>query len=87
MTIFDWYFIFNIDEFQALELVSKNYRLILTGIGPKDILVTQGNYTSILYENTFLPLNLNDNNPFEFDSHAIYIDENNNVWLGIPGDS
>lgn len=81
--IYDWYFIVNLDEWLALDLVSKTYTFILDGIGQKDILVTQGNFTGITYEGVFLALNMNDENPFEFDSHAIYVDDDNNVWLGI----
>lgn len=80
---FVWYYIFNYDEFLALDLVSRTYDLILNKIGPKSILVTKGNLVGMTYEGVFLPLNLNDINPFAFEDFAIYIDENNNVWLGI----
>lgn len=81
--MYTWYFIFNYDDFIALGLVSRTYDLILDGIGAKSVLVTKGNLVGITYEGVFLPLNLNDKNPFEMDGHAIYVDENDNVWLGI----
>lgn len=88
--IFTWYKIFNRTEFLALNLVSKTYTLILEGIGEKDVLVTYGELISIKYEGYFLPLKLNDKNPFiklgETETelaYAIYEDENNDVYLGI----
>lgn len=89
--IFTWFKIFNKTEFQALDLVSKTYTLVLEGVGRKDIMVTQGDLVSILYEGIFLPLQLNDVNPFikladnDYDelAYAIYIDANNDVYLGI----
>lgn len=81
---YTWFKIFNRTEFDALELVSKTYTLNLDGIGEKDILVTKGEGHGITYEGVFLSLNLNDENPLEFDSHAIYIDSANDVYLGVP---
>lgn len=81
--IYDWYRVFNLAEFQALNLVSKTYTLNLEGIGLKDILVTQGNTTGITYEGTFLSIQLNEKNPFEFDGKACFIAENQDVYLGV----
>lgn len=85
-----FYKIFNLDEFEALDLVSKTYTLILEGIGQKDILVTKGELVSILYEGIFLPINLNDINPFVKNgdtedelAYAVFINEDNDVFLGI----
>ncbi len=82
--MFDWFKIFNLTEFTALDLTSKNYNLVLEGIGEKNILVTKGNYTSMLYDDVFLPINLNDKNPFEFESLAVYVMETTqDVYLGV----
>lgn len=84
---YDWYKIFNEGEFEALDLVSKSYTLDLEDIGEKTILVTKGNYLSILYEGIFLSADLNDKNPFAFDGHAIFRDsESGDVYLGIEVD-
>lgn len=80
---YTWFYIFNYEDFIDTGLVSKTYSLILDGIGLKDVLVTKGVEVGLTYEGIFLPLNMNDKNPFEFEDHAIYIDENENVWLGI----
>ena len=93
--IFTWYKIFNKTEFEALGLESKTYPIIFQGVGQKEILVTKGIMVSLKYEGVFLPIKLNDKNPFiklgETDddlAHAVYIAENNDVYLGIeePGD-
>lgn len=90
--IFKWFKIFNLTAFEATDLVSRTYTQILEGIGQKDILVTKGELVSMLYEGIFLPLELNEINPFiklaETDAetdlaYAIYIDANNDVFLGI----
>jgi len=81
--IYDWYKIFNLDEFNALGLVSKTYTLNLEDIGEQEILVTKGNLVSLEYNDVFLSLNLNGYNPFEMDGYACYIKENNDVYLGI----
>jgi len=82
--IYKWYKIFNLTEFEALGLVSKEYILNLSGIGQKSIMVYQGTQTSIQYMGVTLPIQLNDKNPFEFDGHAVYLDTNtDDVYLGI----
>lgn len=87
---FTWFLIFNKAEFEALDLVSKTYTVILDGIGQKDILVTKGELVSMLYDGIFLPIELNDINPFiklgdddDELAHAVYIDSDDNVYLGI----
>ena len=81
--IYNWFKIFNLSEFNSLNLISKTYTMILQDLGEKDILVTKGNRTSILYDGIYLSLDLNLKNPFEFESHAIYKDLSNDVYLGI----
>ena len=81
--IFDWFEIFNTDDFDALGLVSKTYTLELEGLGEQDILITKGQGYGITYNDVFLSLQLNGDNPFIFEGFAIYRDENNDVFLGI----
>lgn len=80
---FTWYKIFNKTTFEALDLVSKTYTLDLENLGLKDFLVTKGVSIGITYNDVFLQLELNDENPFAFDGNAIYIDANNDVFWGI----
>lgn len=84
--MFDWYRIFNVDEFDSQGLVSKTYRLELEGIGIKDILVTRGNLLGVTYEGVFMAVGLNDRNPFAMDGFAVYRDNNQDVFLGIAVD-
>lgn len=81
--IYTWFKIFNKDEFEDLDLVSRTYSLNLSGVGTKDILVTKGIGVGMTYDGVFLSLELEDQNPFEFEDKAIYIDENNDVYLGV----
>jgi hypothetical protein len=82
--IFNWFYIFNTDDFLEFGLTSKTYSLDLGGTGLiEDVLVTKGALYGITYKDVFLPLQLNDVNPFSIDGYGIYVDENNNVWLGI----
>lgn len=81
--IYTWFKIFNLPEFEDLELVSKIYTLELEGLGEKEFLVTKGNLVSITYEDVLISLELNDENPFEFEDFAIYIDDNDDVFFGI----
>ena len=85
--IYTWYEIFNKTTFVALGLVSKNYSLNLEGIGQKNILVLKGNTIGIVYNDVFLSLETNNENPFVFDDIAVYIDENDDVFIGFPDES
>lgn len=87
MQEYNWYLIFNKTEFEALDLVSKVYRLDLEDIGEKDILVTKGVAIGMTYEGIFLSLELNEKNPFEFEDHAIYINDEDDVFLGVAVES
>lgn len=81
---YTWYKIFNLTEFEAIGLVSKEYVLNLSGIGQKSILVFKGNEVSIQYMGVTLPIQLNTKNPFEFDGHAVYLNTTTqDVYLGI----
>lgn len=84
--IINWYNIINKADFEATGLVSRTVTLFLAGEGEKDILVTKGNYISIMYDDVFLPVNLNDLNPFAFDSKLVYLDEDDEIWLGVLAD-
>jgi hypothetical protein len=80
---YNWFKIFNKTEFEELDLTSKTYTQVLTGVGERDILVTQGIGLGVLFDDVFLPVQLNDKNPFEFEDRAVYIDDNDDVWVGI----
>lgn len=82
--IYDWYRIFNLDEFEALGLVSNEYTVDLAGIGQVVFLVTKGNEIGVTYDDVFLALNFNLNNPYEFDDRALFLNTlNNDVYYGF----
>lgn len=83
MNIYQWFKIFNTAEFDALGLVSRTLNLNLEGRGELEFLVTKGNLYGITHDGIFLALEQSDENPFEFESRAIYRDENNDVFWGF----
>lgn len=80
--IYTWFRIFNKDEFEALDIPSKQYEMELQDRGLKTILVTKGNLISVLIDDVLLSLNLNDKNPFEFEGMALYLKGNGDVFVG-----
>lgn len=84
---FNWYNLFKKQEFLDTGLVSKKLTVTLEGIGEKEILITKGNETSILYDGVFLPINFTDKNPFTKDGYAVWEDANGIVWLGVEIES
>lgn len=83
MEEYNWWKIFNTDEFDALGIPSRNYTLDAEDLGIKEFLVCKGIGYSILYEENYICLEMNDNNPNEFEGYAIYRDSNNDVFFGI----
>lgn len=81
--MFHWYNIFNLQTFIATGLTSRTYTFFLDGVGEKTLLATKGETYGITYEGVFLSINMNGKNPFRYDVHAVFLDEQNNVWLGI----
>jgi hypothetical protein len=81
--MFNWYRLFNLTDFESTGLTSHAFVVELEAIGPKEILITKGNSTSILYEDAFLTIGLNDKNPFRYGERAVYLDDNDDVWLGV----
>lgn len=81
--MFKWFRLFNLTDFENLGLVSAQFDVILEGIGQKTVLVTKGNVTSVLYEDVFLSINLNNTNPFRVGERAVFLDPNNDVWIGV----
>jgi len=77
------YKLINLDDFEDTGLVSRKIEAVLSGIGLKEILITKGNYVSVLYEGVFLCLGVNGKNFFEFEGYAVFIDPANDLYLGI----
>lgn len=81
--MWNWFKIFNYDEFLALELSSRNMVAVLKDVGTENILISRGNILSISFRGVYLPINLLDVNPNISEGYGSYIDSNRDVWLGI----
>lgn len=80
---YSWYKVFNKIEFEATGAFSSKLNVILTGIGQREVLITQGNTIGVTYEGTLLPVGFFGANPYTRDGKAVYLDTDQNVWLGI----
>jgi hypothetical protein len=80
---YDWYNVYNKATFEAEDLVSKELTLDLDGRGVKEVLLTKGDGISVTVDDVFLMVNLNDRNPFEMDQMAVYLDEDDEIWVGF----
>lgn len=84
--VFTWFKLFNVADFEDADLVSREYTIVLQGIGSKTFLVTKGDSLSITFNDVFLTLNLNDRNPFIFEGLAVFVNEVDDVFVGIELD-
>lgn len=81
--IFDWYKVFNLDEFLAEQITSREMILLLESIGRTVLLISRGNLVSISFNDVFLPVNFSGDEPYVDSGYASYLDEDNNVWFGV----
>lgn len=81
--MFDWYRIFNLQEFLDSGLVSFPATVVLDGIGQRELLIVRGVGVGVQLEDIFLRLDLNGRNPMRFGERAIFLDPNGDVWLGV----
>lgn len=79
---YKWYNLFNLDDWLETGLVSRTLSVVLDEIGPKEILLTQGNETGLVIDDTFLAVEMGGDNPFWRDGWGVFIDEDSNIWLG-----
>jgi hypothetical protein len=83
MITYDWYKIFSLTDFLNEEITSREMIVLLESIGRTTVLISRGNLVSITYNGVFLPVNFLENNPYIDSGLASYVDDDNNVWLGI----
>ncbi len=84
--IINWAKLLNISEFDDRDVPSIEVPLLL-GSGETTIIVTKGIGYGVVWNGIFLAVNLNDKNPFVFDNTTVYLDTNNDLWLGILSES
>jgi len=81
--VWNWFNIFNYDEFIALDIPARDLVVVLQGIGTESILISRGNILSVTFRGVYLPINLLDINPKIEDGYGVFLDESNDVWIGI----
>lgn len=81
---YSWYKVINKAEFEAADIPSRELSLSLGGIGQADVMVVKGELVSIVYDGVMLTPGLNDRNPFEFDGYAAGLDDQGDIYLGVP---
>ena len=82
--IFDWYKLFNKEEFEDTELVSRLLSVYLVDVGQREFLITKGIGVNVIYDGVFLPVQFSGANPYSRDGYALYLDEETqDVYFGI----
>lgn len=81
--MFYWFKVFNLQDFEATGRSSKSYLMNLEFFGLREILVTKGVRTSVLFDGVFLSVELNATNPFTFEDRAVFLDPAGDVWIGV----
>lgn len=79
---YNWYKIFNLTEWLATGLTSRTVKAFLDGKGEKEFLITQGNETGVTVDEVFLTVKLEGKNPYTRDGMAVFVDANQDVWVG-----
>jgi hypothetical protein len=80
---FNWYRLINRQEFIDSELVSVLATVTLIDFGQKEVLVTKGEAVGITIDDVFLPVEMNDKNPYRIGERAVFVDANDDIWLGV----
>ena len=77
-----WYKIFSYSEFFYGAPDSMSLTLDLEDIGERTIHVFRGRFVCVLFEETFMPVNFEGQNPFKVSPYAVKL-EDDFVWLGV----
>jgi hypothetical protein len=85
--IYDWYKLFNMQEFLDTGLTSREIVQVLVGRGRTTVLVSRGNVVSLTYDGAFMPVNMIDINPFVVSPYASFLDSGGDVWIGFEVDT
>lgn len=85
--ITNWIKVYNLQDFINADLVSREVDLEVPGLGATTVMLTKGIGYGIRYDDYFLPIELNGKNPYIFDNLLIYLDPNDDIWLGLISES
>ena len=78
-----WWKIYNLDEFNKVDVPDVYLSLNLDGLGLTDIVVMRGFNISVLFLGYVLTPFLNNRNGFSMANKvSAYIDDENNLWVG-----
>lgn len=80
---YNWFSIFNLPDFINTGLVSRTLQVFLSGIGPKQVMVTNGNLVSVVIDGVILPIEFMGKNPYGREGYAVYKNEAGEVFLGV----
>ncbi|MDR2426821.1 MAG: hypothetical protein LBD46_06575 [Endomicrobium sp.] len=80
--MWQWYRIFNLNDFDALSVPDYTFSIELEGKGFQTFRIIKGLLYSVIVDGIFLTPFLNGRNGFEKDNKSAYIDEDNNLWVG-----
>lgn len=84
---FEWYRLFNLDEWEATGLVARTLQFELENRGPVTVEVFRGALTSLVYDGVMLPVGGIDGEQDLYvgigGQYASYVDEANEVYLGF----
>lgn len=84
MTVsYDWYKIMSLPEWLDTGLVARTLVLDLEGRGVETFEITQGNTTAVRHDDTFLPVEFLDRNPYVVGTKAVFRDASDNILFGF----
>ena len=78
-----WYKIANRTDFEDSGLVSQSVNVTTNDRGSLSVVLTHGNYISLVFNGVLLPVEFDGKNPFAFGGYAVYVDETADIWLGF----
>ncbi len=81
--MWNWFKLFNANEFMAEELTSRNLIAVLQDVGTENILISRGNLLSITFRGVYMPIDLLEINPSYAEEYGVLKDALGDVWLGI----
>lgn len=81
--MFNWFKITNLDDLVAAGIPSREFEMILGQYGLKTIVVFVGETFDVLVDDVFLMGGLNSKNPYELENRAVFIDDDQNLWVGF----
>lgn len=80
---YDWYKIFNLQDFMKTGLVSRTLNVFLSGHGQREITISRGHSVSLVIDGVLLPVDFMGENPYRREGFAVFKKENDDIFLGI----